>query len=135
MTDDTVKEKQGLREHLADLEDELRNVRDQVSEVEIENHSYGTLADVERQVREARGAAEVQAARASKADLEDNIRRLHSDIKQGEKNREGVQRMINDLKAKYAQAQRDFDSYVKEAQDNKDQLATDLEDLKDRIKT
>ena len=102
--------------------------------MEIENHSYGTLADVERQVREARGTAEVQAARASKADLEDNIRRLHSDIKQGEKNREGVQRMINDLKAKYSQAQRDFDSYVKEAQDNKDQLATDLEDLKDRIK-
>ena len=104
LTDDTVKEKQGLREQLADLKDELNGVRDQVSEVEIENNSYGVLADVERQVREARGSAELQGAKAAKNDLEDNIRRLHSDIKQGEKNREGVQRMIDDLKAKYGQA-------------------------------
>ena len=81
---DSAGEKQGMREELANLEDELRRMRDQLNEVEIENQSYKQLADVEKQLREARGSAELEAARFVNKDLKDQVDRLKKDVEEGD---------------------------------------------------
>jgi TolA-binding protein len=61
---------------MAELEDQLRKLRDNLAEIEIENQSYDTLVKAEKQLRDARNESESAAARSVNADLKDHIKRL-----------------------------------------------------------
>ena len=80
-------------------------------------------------------AAELTAAKTVNSDLKDNIRRLERDVAQGDKNREGSLKMINQLRAKYEEVGGNFEAFIQEAEENKTLLEQDLDKLKDRIKT
>ena len=54
---------------------------------------------------------------------------------QGDKNREGSLKMINQLRAKYEEVGGNFEAFIQEAEENKTLLEQDLDKLKDRIKT
>lgn len=85
----SAEEKKELRLEQLDLEDSLRKLRDQLSEIEIENQSYQVLSDAEKQLREARNEAEASAAKSVNEDLKQHLKRLKKDIEVGEQNREG----------------------------------------------
>ena len=80
MANDAVEEKKNTRQEMGDLENDLRRLRDNLAEVEIENQSYQVLADSEKQLREARCAAELAAAKSVNQDLRDHQRRLERDV-------------------------------------------------------
>ena len=65
----SVEDKKNMRAEMGDLENDLRRIRDKLAEVEIENQSYQCLADAEKQLREARCAAELAAAKSVNQDL------------------------------------------------------------------
>ena len=46
--EDSANEKKAMRQEMANLEDELRRLRDNLSEIEIENQSYQVLQDAEK---------------------------------------------------------------------------------------
>lgn len=79
-------EKKDLRLEMAALEDELRKLRDWLAEIEIENESYKVLVDAEKQLRDARGEAELTAVKHVNSDLKEHLKRLKRDIEIGEKN-------------------------------------------------
>lgn len=65
---------------MAALEDELRRLWDWLAEIEIENESYKVLVDAEKQLRDARGEAELTAVKYVNADLKDHLKRLKKDV-------------------------------------------------------
>lgn len=83
-----------------------------MSEIEIENQSYQVLGDVEKQLREAREAAEVEASRCVNSDMKAHIARLKRDVEHGEQNKDGSKKMIDDLRAKYQEVAGNFESFL-----------------------
>ncbi len=73
-------EKKDLWVEMAALEDELRRLWDRLAEIEIENESYKVLVDAEKQLRDARGEAELTAVKYVNADLKDHLKRLRKDV-------------------------------------------------------
>ena len=63
-------------------------------------------------------------------DLWDHARRLERDANAGEKNKDGSKRMMDDLWAKYDEVAGNFDAFLKEAEDNRDELERDLETIR-----
>ncbi len=94
---------------MAALEDELRRLWDRLAEIEIENESYKVLVDAEKQLRDARGEAELTAVKYVNADLKDHLKRLRKDVELGEKNRQGAWELIEDLKQKYQSVAGNFE--------------------------
>lgn len=82
---------------MANLED-LRKLRYQLAEIEIENQSYKLLSDAEDQLREALNQSELAAVKSVNKDLKDQIARLRKDVEKGKKNKDGSQRLLDDLK-------------------------------------
>ena len=82
---------------MANLED-LRRLRYQLAEIEIENQSYKLLSDAEDQLREALNQSELAAVKSVNKDLKDQIARLRKDVEKGKKNKDGSQRLLDDLK-------------------------------------
>lgn len=80
-------------------------------------------------------AAELTAAKTVNSDLKENIRWLERDVAQGDRNREGSLKMINQLWAKYEEVGGNFEAFIQEAEENKVQLEQDLSQLKERIWT
>lgn len=118
---------------MAELEDQLRKLRDNLAEIEIENYSYDTLLLAEKQLREARNESEGAAAKSVNNDLRDHIKRLQRDIEVGEQNKEGSMRMLDELSAKYQETAGLFENFLREAVENRDQLESDLNALRQRI--
>lgn len=118
---------------MAELEDQLRKLRDNLAEIEIENYSYDTLLLAEKQLREARNESEGAAAKSVNNDLKDHIKRLQRDIEVGEQNKEGSMRMLDELSAKYQETAGLFENFLREAVENRDQLESDLNALRQRI--
>jgi hypothetical protein len=72
-TRETTIKKSGLREEMANLEDQLRKLRDRKCELEILNRNLEMIVDTEASLRKAKETAESQAVRAVNTDLKDHI--------------------------------------------------------------
>ena len=65
---------------MANLEDDLRKLRDRKNELEITNRNLELLVDTEGALRRQKDTAEGQAVRAVNTDLKDHISRLEQSL-------------------------------------------------------
>ena len=78
-TKDSAAHKRELRGELDDLEDTLRKLKDQISEIEIENKNLQLIAETEQSIQDAKDRAEEDAVKAVNRDLKELVDRLASD--------------------------------------------------------
>lgn len=68
-----IKDKRGLRDNLADLEDSLRRLKDQLSNITLDNKNLQLVVDTESALRTAKANAEVQSVTSVNKDLKGQV--------------------------------------------------------------
>lgn len=114
-TTEATKEKRKLREEMADLEDSLRKVRDQLAETELENTNFQTIVDAVKDIQANQKSAELNALRTINLDLKDQIAKLEHDLDfaSGPTDTHNIK---YGLEEKYKSAKSDFNSFIAEAE-------------------
>lgn len=68
-----IKEKKGLRDNIADLEDSLRKLNDQLSNLVLDNKNLQLVVDTESSLRSAKANAEVISVTSVNKDLKTQV--------------------------------------------------------------
>lgn len=100
---------------MADLEDSLRKVRDQLAETELENTNFQTIVDAVKDIQANQKSAELNALRTINLDLKDQIAKLEHDLDfaSGPTDTHNIK---YGLEEKYKSAKSDFNSFIAEAE-------------------
>lgn len=126
----SIKEKRGLRDNLADLEDSLRRLKDQLSNVTLDNKNLQLVVDTEAALRTAKANAEVQSVSTVNKDLKTQVDWLQRNI-QDETDKKGqAKRILDDLTAKHTAAQKAFETFLAEIEKEKKRVETELDNAR-----
>jgi len=131
-TKDSAAHKRNLRGELDALEDTLRKLKDQISEVEIENKNLQLIAETEQSIQDAKDRAEADAINAVNRDLKELVSRLAADSEADISYQEVSERIKVEVEKNYHQSQNDFDRFMQQTEIARNELAEDLKELKDR---
>ena len=124
--------KNKLQDELGELEDTLRKLKDQISEIEIENKNLQLIAETEQSVQDAKNRAEADAVNAVNKDLKELVTRLSTDAEKDISFKEVSERIKKDVENNYKQSESDFNRFLKQAEMARGELGDDLTDLKER---
>jgi chromosome segregation ATPase len=131
-TKEAIVEKRKLREEMADLEDALRKVRDQLAETELENQNFQTIVNAFEDIMSDQKNAEMNAVRTINMDLKDQITKLESELDFAG----GVTDTHNikfGLEEKYKSAKSDFSNFINEAEEGKKRVEDELNNAKKKV--
>ncbi|CAI2362759.1 unnamed protein product [Moneuplotes crassus] len=131
-TKESASEKRRLREDMADLEDALRKVRDQLAETELENQNFQTIIDAFEDIQNQQRSAEMNAVRTVNTDLKDQIAKLEHELNFAG----GATDTLNmkfGLEEKYSSAKGDFENFISEAEEGKKRIEDELANLRHKI--
>jgi chromosome segregation ATPase len=131
-TKDSAGNKRELRGELDDLEDTLRKLKDQISEVEIENKNLQLIAETEQSIQDAKDRAEADAITAVNRDLKELVSRLSADSEADISYQEVSERIKADVERNYNQSQDDFNRFLQQSEAGRNELAEDLKELSER---
>lgn len=131
-TKEATNEKRRLREEMADLEDALRKVRDQLAETELENQNFQTIVDAFQDIQNDQRNAELNAVRTVNLDLKDQVSKLEHelDFAGGASDTHNIK---YGLEEKYKSAKSDFGNFISEAEEGKKRVEDELSDLRTRV--
>ena len=132
---ESIAEKKKLRDQVADLEDTLRKLKDQLSEVQLDNKNLQLIVDTEGALREAKAQAETSAVKTVNQDLRAQIQRLETEMNEERSMKDSSKRVLDDLEKKFEKASKHFEALLKEAEDGKKQVELDLKNLKNALAT
>lgn len=110
---EATQEKRSLRDNLADLEDTLRRLKDQLSNVTLENKHLQLVVDTEKALKEAKAAAEVQSLTTVNRDLTAQVDRVTADIQEETSKKDEAKRILDELNKLHAQVKADLEAEVK----------------------
>jgi len=128
-TKEATTEKKRLREEMADLEDALRKVRDQLAETELENQNLQTIVDAVKDIQSNQRNAEENALRTINLDLKDQIAKLEHEL-EFTGGPADTQNIKYGLEEKYKSAKTDFNNFINEAEDGKRRVEEELADIR-----
>lgn len=130
-----IKDKRGLRDNLADLEDSLRRLKDQLSNITLDNKNLQLVVDTEAALKTAKANAEVQSVTTVNKDLKTQVDRLQRNI-QDETDKKGqAKRILDDLTAKHAAAQKAFEQLLAEIEKEKKRVEGELDAARKTLTT
>lgn len=131
-TKEATSEKKRLREEMADLEDALRKVRDQLAETELENQNLQTIVDAVKDIQNSQKSAEENAVRTVNLDLKDQITKLEHELEftGGPADTHNIK---YGLEEKFKSAKTDFNNFISEAEDGKRRVEDELADLRKKV--
>lgn len=131
-TKEATNEKRKLREEMADLEDSLRKVRDQLAETELENQNLQTIVDAFQDIQNDQKTAEMNAVRTVNLDLKDQVAKLEHelDFVGGASDTHNIK---YGLEEKYKSAKTDFGNFINEAEEGKKRVDDELGDLRRKV--
>lgn len=131
-TKESTNEKRKLREEMADLEDGLRKIRDQLAETELENQNLQTIVDSFQDIQSDQKNAEMNAVRTVNLDLKDQIAKLEHelDFVGGATDTHNIK---YGLEEKFKSAKTDFSNFITEAETGKKRVEDELADLRKKI--
>jgi chromosome segregation ATPase len=132
-TQDSANEKRNLRAEFDDLEDSLRKLKDQISEIEIENKNLQLIAETEQSIQDAKDRAEKDAIMAVNKDLKELVNRLAQDAEADISYQEVSERIKTDVGSNFTQSREDFERFLQQTDLARGDLAEDLRELKDRV--
>ena len=75
-----IKEKKGLRDNIGDLEDSLRKLNDQLSNLTLDNKNLQLVVDTEAALKTAKANAEVVSVTSVNRDLKSQVDRINQNI-------------------------------------------------------
>lgn len=116
---DATKDKRQLRDSLGDLEDTLRRLKDQFSNLTLENKNLQLVVDTEAALKEAKATAETQAVTTVNGDLTVQSERLDRDIAEETQKKGEAKRILDDLTARHQAATKEFEKTLQEAEKEK----------------
>ncbi|CAI2359822.1 unnamed protein product [Moneuplotes crassus] len=131
-TKEAASEKRRLREEMADLEDALRKVRDELAETELENQNFQTIINAFEDIQGQQRDAEMNAVRTVNTDLKDQISKLEHELNFAG----GATDTLNmkfGLEEKYSSAKGDFENFISEAEEGKKRIDDELANLRHKI--
>jgi chromosome segregation ATPase len=131
-TKEATVEKRKLREEMADLEDGLRKVRDQLAETELENQNFQTIIGAFENIQSDQKNAEMNAVRTVNMDLKDQIGKLEQDIDfaGGASDTHNIK---FGLEERYKSAKGDFGNFITEAESGKKRVEQELADMRKKV--
>ena len=129
---DSATHKRRLRAELDELEDTLRKLKDQISEMEIENKNLVLISETEQSIQDAKNRAEADAVNAVNRDLKELVARLSIDAEKDISFQEVSERIKGDVNKNYQQSENDFNRFLKQAETAREELSEDLNELKER---
>lgn len=129
-TKESTNEKRKLREQMADLEDALRRVRDQLAETELENQNFQTIIDAFQDIQNDQRTAEINAVRTVNLDLKDQIAKLERELDFAPTDSHNIK---FGLEEKYKSAKTDFNTFISEAEEGKRKVEEELADLRKKV--
>lgn len=129
---DSALYKRNLRGELDDLEDTLRKLKDNISELEIENKNLQLIAETEQSIQDAKNRAEADAVNAVNKDLKELVGRLAADSEKDISFKEASERIKLDVMSNYRQSENDFNNFLKQAEIARTELNEDLYEIKER---
>jgi len=132
---EATREKRGLRDNLVDLEDTLRRLRDQFSNVTLENKNLQLVVDTESALKDAKATAETQAVTTVNRDLTEQSDRLDRTIEEENDKKGEAKRILDDLTAKHEAATKEFEKTIKEAEKEKQEAQKALDELRKKIQS
>ena len=121
-----------LREEMADLEDTLRKLRDQLAETELENQNFQTIIDSFQDIQNEQRNAEMNAVKTVNVDLKDQISKLEHELNfvTGASDTHNIK---FGLEEKYKSAKGDFGNFISEAEEGKKRVEEELGSLRSKI--
>lgn len=122
-----------MRDNLSDLEDTLRKLKCQLSNVTLENKNLQMVVDTEAALKEAKAVAEQQAAGTVNADLKHQVNRIEVDITEEQKKKTEAQRILDELNALHEQVKTDLAAEVEKEEANKKGLQSQLEEVRTQV--
>jgi DNA repair exonuclease SbcCD ATPase subunit len=131
-TKEATSEKKRLREDMADLEDALRKVRDQLAETELENQNLTTIVDAVKDIQSSQKNAEENAVRTVNLDLKDQVTKLEHELEftGGPADTHNIK---YGLEEKYKSAKTDFGNFITEAETGKKRVEDELANLRKNV--
>lgn len=131
-TKEATSEKKRLREEMADLEDALRKVRDELAETELQNQNLQTIVEAVKDIQNSQRNAEENAVRTINLDLKDQIAKLEHELEfQG--GATDTHNIKYGLEEKYKSAKTDFNNFISEAEAGKKKVEDELGDLRKKV--
>ena len=132
---EATREKRSLRDQLGDLEDTLWRLRDNFSNVTLENKNLQLVVDTESALKDAKATAETQAVTTVNRDLTEQSERLDRDITDETAKKGEAKRILDDLTAKHLAATQEFEKTLKDAEQEKADAQKALNELRALIQT
>ncbi len=128
-----IREKSSLRDNIADLEDTLRRLKDQLSTTTLDNRNLQLQVDNETALAEAKVPAEIQAVTTVNRDLTAQLDRVNADIREEKSKKGEAQRILDDLTNKHNNANQHFENLLEAANKDKAQAEQDLTALRGQV--
>ena len=131
-TKESTNEKRRLREEMADLEDALRKVRDQLAETELENQNFQTIVDAFGDIQNDQRNAELNAVGTVNLDLKDQVSKLEHEL-DFTGGASDTHNLKYGLEEKYKSAKSDFGNFISEAEEGKKRVEDELSNLRAKV--
>lgn len=128
-------DKSGLRDQIAELEDALRKITNQLEEVKLDNENLDTQLSTEAKLKEEKADAETKACRSVNNDIRAQIQRLEDDVHDEKLLKDCAQRSQKDIEDKHKVAQKNFEKVLKAAETEKKNIEKELSDLKGNLQS
>lgn len=122
-----IKEKKGFRDNISDLEDSLRKLNDQLSNLVLDNKNLQLVVDTEGALRNAKANAEVVSVTSVNNDLKTQVARINQNISEEQQKRGEAKRVLEDLTKKHGEAVKKYEALLAEIEKEKKKAESDLD--------
>lgn len=129
---DSADEKRNLRQEFDDHEHQLRNLKDQILETELENKNLQMIAETEQSIQDAKDRAEEDAIKTVNDDLRDMVDRLSRDAEADISYQEVSLKIRSEIESNYNQSKAEINDLFGKAGIAKEQLEEDMNEVKER---
>ena len=129
---DSAEEKRNLRAEFDEQEGQLRKLKDQILETEIENKNLQLITETEQSIQDAKDRAEHDAINAVNKDLKGLVNQLSNDANADISYQEVSDRIKEDVKGNLDQSKVEFETFLQQTDTARNDLEEDLNELKER---
>ncbi|CDW75938.1 UNKNOWN [Stylonychia lemnae] len=122
-------QKQSLRQEIAQMEIELRRIRDQVADKQIENKNLSFLIQKEEELKKQKNDYEKQALKTLSDDLEDQLSQLHNNAEKitGKVTPYGMEQVLQE---KFQKTTNNYQQFLSESEKDLKDTQNDLDRVK-----
>lgn len=125
-----AEENAGHRTKIADLEAPLRQLQNEVTDLNLDNKNLQLVIDTEAALREAKAQAELSAVTITNVDLKNHSDRLKVDIEEETSKRNEAKRILDDLTQKHNAARVALQKLLSEAEADKSNVVKEIGDFR-----